>query len=504
MNWTDTELCKIAQKYHTDKSHFHNYTPYYHQLLSGKSVKKVLEIGLGWGGLMHNDYQHAGSLLMWREYFPEAEIYGLDVRPDALRNEHRIHSFLCDQNNIDSLLHAAEQVGGNFDLIVDDGSHVPAHQVVTAMTFAPLLAAGGLYVIEDVHDAYFQPGPEHIHVPTGDSTELEYIRQNLPFPHEVIEIDNDVVPGDKLIVIREREVSQRRKRTSRCLVSVVTDNMYYRYGQMRLARELRRFDPWTKQKFWQSIPGEWPKHKDRPYAFKSFAMMEASSTSDLVLWCDSSIVPIRPMESFWEALDRDGYFLVENKEGMNYEWTADNAYQYLFPDMSIDEARKISRTVPQIVGGIIGVNVRSKVGKAFIEEYYRLAKDTDAFAGPWANLNYPNRTQYGGSTYTTAPCGPPDVKGHRHDQTAASVIAWRMGLKLSQYPAPYAYIGHSSSTAPNNHTVLLHDGPGVAANLPSEPPPPRPESKCPHCGSEAIGMGGGMRRCNQCGQELNP
>lgn len=205
--WTDTPLCELALRYHTDKCHFHNYTPYYHQLLSGKTVTRVLEIGLGWAGLMHAEYPNAGSLFMWRDYFPDAEIFGLDIRPDTLVNEGRIHSFEVDQSNEESLRSAASAVGGDFDLIVDDGSHVPEHQIMTAGVFLPRLAPDGIYVIEDVHNAYFPIGSgEHIHTPTGTMTELEYVRGALSrfagFSHEVIETPSDVVPGDQLVVLR--------------------------------------------------------------------------------------------------------------------------------------------------------------------------------------------------------------------------------------------------------------------------------------------------------------
>ena len=39
-----------------------------------------------------------------------------------------------------------------YDVIIDDGSHDPGHQVATARIFAPSLSPGGLYVIEDVSD----------------------------------------------------------------------------------------------------------------------------------------------------------------------------------------------------------------------------------------------------------------------------------------------------------------------------------------------------------------
>ena len=482
MNWTDTPLCKIAQKYHTDKCRFHNFTPYYHKLLADKPVKRVLEIGLGWAGLMHNDYPSGGSLFMWRDFFPQAEIFGLDIRPDALVNQDRIKSFLCDQSNEDSLRNIVKKIGGNFDLIVDDGSHVPAHQVLTANVFYPLLAPGGLYFIEDVHTT------------TGriydGLNELEYVQANLGIPHEVIDVQNEALADDRLILMRAPE-----ERTRRAVVNVAT-NEYYRKGQDRLAKSFREIDPMAELKLYHDMPEGCPKHADRPYAFKAFAMREASRGCDVVLWCDALILPIRPMEPFWQQVERDGYFLVQGAES-NYPWTAESAYQELFPGMSLAAARELNKKIPQIVGGIIAVDFRSRIGSDFFEEYFRLASSTTAFCGPWANTNCQTKPNYGPtSSYTTGPCGEADVIGHRHDQSAASVIAWNLRMKLSQYPVPYAY------TIPSEGTILLHDGPGLSI---SDAPPSAREAEmklaggCPKCGNHAIGSGGGMKNCNQCG-----
>ncbi len=46
---------------------------------------------------------------------------------------------------------------GSPDIILDDGSHVSDHQKISFETLWPLLKVGGLYVIEDLHTAYF-PG----------------------------------------------------------------------------------------------------------------------------------------------------------------------------------------------------------------------------------------------------------------------------------------------------------------------------------------------------------
>lgn len=135
------ELAPIAAKYDSDKCSWHSYGPIYDQLFCGKTVRKVLEIGIGY---------KSNSLFMWAEYFPEAEIYGLDLRPEALVNEGRIHSFQCDQGLLLSLVAAQKSVGVGFDLIVDDGSHYPEHQLLSACVLWPTIAAGGRYVIEDV------------------------------------------------------------------------------------------------------------------------------------------------------------------------------------------------------------------------------------------------------------------------------------------------------------------------------------------------------------------
>lgn len=156
-----TPLCELALKYHTDKGplpnwpHSQNYTPYYHELFGDKrnSVTSVFEMGLGLSGRTHPDYPPAASLRMWREYFPNAQIYGADISPDALLESDGIRSFLCDQSSTESLRHLVRQLYDcgctGFDLIVDDGTHALVHQTLTAQALHPLLIDGGVYIIED-------------------------------------------------------------------------------------------------------------------------------------------------------------------------------------------------------------------------------------------------------------------------------------------------------------------------------------------------------------------
>jgi len=147
-----TPLCKLARYFQTDKGGWHlhagdtchNYTPAYYELFKDRqqTVKRVLEIGVNYGP----------SLRMWREFFPNAEIVGLDCNEQCLFNDGRIRCFAADQGNAESLLDAMERAGINdrYDLIIDDGSHFPAHQLLSAQVLMPFLEFDGVYVIEDI------------------------------------------------------------------------------------------------------------------------------------------------------------------------------------------------------------------------------------------------------------------------------------------------------------------------------------------------------------------
>jgi len=159
----ETPLCKIAYKYGTDKCPKikHNYTPYYYDLLKDKKIKKVLEMGIGnYPDMKHVDkaydkklkrvYIKGASLKMWRDFFPEAQIYGADVLPETMFEDERIKTFVCDERDEKSIKELIKETGSDIDLFVDDGSHKKEHQIHLAKTILPLLKEGVIYIIEDV------------------------------------------------------------------------------------------------------------------------------------------------------------------------------------------------------------------------------------------------------------------------------------------------------------------------------------------------------------------
>jgi hypothetical protein len=144
-----TPLCELAVRHGTNKVDM-GYTPFYYELLKAKRVKRVLEIGIGGPGLSGGASRHGASLYMWRDFFPEAEIYGFDVDRRLLFADHRIYTQWADVEHPTSLIAAAHMAGGTFDLIVDDAVHLPGPQLGAAVTLLPFLSKDGIYIIEDV------------------------------------------------------------------------------------------------------------------------------------------------------------------------------------------------------------------------------------------------------------------------------------------------------------------------------------------------------------------
>jgi hypothetical protein len=146
-------LDTLALLWGTDKAPGqHGYTRHYARHLRRRrgSVKCVLEIGIGDGV----DPEAGGnSLRMWRNYFPHAAIYGVDIHEKWFDLEARITALKADQSDPEALL-AAVRKCPPFDLVVDDGSHVGSHIIRTFEVLFPRVKPGGYYAIEDLETAY--------------------------------------------------------------------------------------------------------------------------------------------------------------------------------------------------------------------------------------------------------------------------------------------------------------------------------------------------------------
>lgn len=107
-------------------------------------VKVFVEIGI----------LNASSLRMWKEYFPNAIIYGIDIDPRCSQfEEDRIKILIGDQND-DNFLNKVKLEINEIDILLDDGSHITTHQIKTFNYLHGLIKKGGFYIIEDLRNSY--------------------------------------------------------------------------------------------------------------------------------------------------------------------------------------------------------------------------------------------------------------------------------------------------------------------------------------------------------------
>ena len=112
----------------------HAYVEVYELLTASLEVHAILEIGVAKGF----------SLWLWRDWFPEAEIVGVDT------DLSRVIFPIPDRTTLLEMSSAEYDTDEAFDLIVDDGSHLLEDQLDALSRYSEWLTPGGVLVIEDV------------------------------------------------------------------------------------------------------------------------------------------------------------------------------------------------------------------------------------------------------------------------------------------------------------------------------------------------------------------
>lgn len=143
--WSAMSLTELADHFRSDKGTIkHNYTQIYERYLNEYRVDiyqtavwepmALLEIGVACGA----------SLKMWSRYLPQAKVTGVDINP--------LCAGLCKgYDNISIVIADATKtrIPGEWDIIVDDGSHTAKDMTAAINLHWDLLKPGGYYIIED-------------------------------------------------------------------------------------------------------------------------------------------------------------------------------------------------------------------------------------------------------------------------------------------------------------------------------------------------------------------
>ena len=162
-------LTSLNNQY-TDKNTVHSYLPLYQELLKNKkhTAKNVLEIGIGDFG-----EKNGGSIKIWKEYFINATIYGLDILPkervlDELLNDDRVilHTS-TDAYNSDFFKANFLDKNIRCDFMLDDGPHTIESMKQFIRLYSQIMTEDGILIIEDIQspewiDILKQEVPEHL------------------------------------------------------------------------------------------------------------------------------------------------------------------------------------------------------------------------------------------------------------------------------------------------------------------------------------------------------
>lgn len=197
-----------------------------------------------------------------------------------------------------------------------------------------------------------------------------------------------------------------------CIVSLGTGGWYER-GVERLRASLEDVG-------WEGgvqihvgvYPKGCPTHQEVPYAFKLFCIQKARSEGyDQVLWLDSSVWAIgHPGDVFKRIQEQGHYFWTSGCNCGN--WCSDECLRYF------GLTRERALDIEMLYALIIGLDFRNPRTQVFFDRWQK-ALDDGIFPGPWKNPDVVPGEPWGRL-----------YQGHRHDQSAASLIAHELGMAI--------------------------------------------------------------------------
>lgn len=224
----------------------------------------------------------------------------------------------------------------------------------------------------------------------------------------------------------------------RCIVNVSVRGDYPK-AQKKLKLDAEKFGidfvGWA-----DSYPPFCPTYEESMYVFKPHAFLSAWMMGyDQVLWCDSWVSIVRPIDRVWDLIDTHGYYFMQ--DGNNFgEYCSDTVLDKV--GIGREESFTIIPSDKSIRTTIVGLDLRDIRAREFLWRWYNLAND-GIFTGSRSN----EKNQISSH---------PRVKGHRHDQTAAQIAIYQMGLDPTITFRPWFAYYDLPNNVDNDDILFLH------------------------------------------------
>ena len=146
-------LLELIDNSLTDKNTTHSYIELYQELLYSKkeTATNVLEIGIG-----NFKEKNGGSIKLWRDFFTNATIYGLDILGidrviDELKNDPRVVLYMStNAYNEDIFKNIFVDKSIKFDFMLDDGPHTLESMIQFIKLYSQIMTDDGILIVEDV------------------------------------------------------------------------------------------------------------------------------------------------------------------------------------------------------------------------------------------------------------------------------------------------------------------------------------------------------------------
>lgn len=191
--------------------------------LQGRSIK-ILEIGVG-----GENYADGGqSLFLWKNLFPQAEIFGIDIYDKSQLNCDRVSTHIVDQSDVKGLTDFAETYGP-FDIIIDDGSHHRKDVLTSFFALMPYLVNRGRYVIEDISTSYW-PSYGGSSIANGFmDTPIDWVKRTVDIVHrhDILFVQDHLPKWDLLSVAVYSGLAFFEKGAARILKNVPESSGFY-------------------------------------------------------------------------------------------------------------------------------------------------------------------------------------------------------------------------------------------------------------------------------------